>query len=294
MELYQLVQFKAIAETGNMTRAAEKLRVSQPALSTTLRKLETEFGVRLFNRYKKKIVINEAGKLFLNHVDIILEMVEDLQHTMNQFSRKENTFVVGFVESSPMWFFQSKWISEEGTDSLDCKIVPHNEDVENLILSGTFDAVVTITPIKSNELCCKHLIDDVELLAVPHYSPLANKASASVKNDKILKMALYYIDNYFYYKHMEYYKSLYPSPEIISFPSLPSLLQYSCESDVPILASMLSVPHHPEFKERKVLVLEDEELLMRYYIVYRKKAKVNRLIEYFVKRADEAADYLLL
>lgn len=296
MELYQLIQFKAIAETGNMTQAAEKLCVSQPALSMTLKKLEAEFGVRIFDRQKKNIVLNDAGKLLLKHTELILEKVEDAQEAMAQFSKRENTFVVGFVESSPMWFFQSKWMSERDPHSLQCSIVPQKEKkiIENHILNGTFDAIVTIEPVTNSQLCCKHLIDDIELLAVPHSSELAKRTSVSVKNDKIPQMALYRIDNHFYHAHMNYYNSLSPKPEIISFPSLPLLLQYSNESDVPILASMLSVPHHPEFKERKVLVMEDEELLMRYYIVYKKSAKIKSLTDYFFKRADEAADFLAI
>ena len=45
MELTQLFQFKVIAESKTMTEAAERLHISQPALSSSLKKLETELGV---------------------------------------------------------------------------------------------------------------------------------------------------------------------------------------------------------------------------------------------------------
>ena len=52
MELTQLLQFKTIAECKTMTQAAKKLHISQPALSTGLKKLEEELGVQLFERKK--------------------------------------------------------------------------------------------------------------------------------------------------------------------------------------------------------------------------------------------------
>ena len=50
MELYQLRQFAAVAKYENMTRAAESLNVAQPAVSKTIRNLESELGAELFER----------------------------------------------------------------------------------------------------------------------------------------------------------------------------------------------------------------------------------------------------
>ena len=53
MELYQLRQFAAVAKYENMTRAAESLNVAQPAVSKTIRNLESELGAELFERTGK-------------------------------------------------------------------------------------------------------------------------------------------------------------------------------------------------------------------------------------------------
>lgn len=62
MELTQLFQFKVLAESKTMTEAAERLHISQPALSSSLKRLETELGVQLFERRKNKLFLNEAGE----------------------------------------------------------------------------------------------------------------------------------------------------------------------------------------------------------------------------------------
>ncbi len=65
MEFHQLRYFVAAAEELNMTRAAERVHVSQPALSRQISALEEEIGVALFHRVKKRITLTEAGQFFL-------------------------------------------------------------------------------------------------------------------------------------------------------------------------------------------------------------------------------------
>lgn len=62
MELTELVYFTTIAQTGNMSRAAKKLQVSQPALSVAVRKLERDLNMQLFVRANNSIILNAAGK----------------------------------------------------------------------------------------------------------------------------------------------------------------------------------------------------------------------------------------
>lgn len=72
MEIQQLEYFRTVAKTEHMTRAAEKLNISQPALSKSISNIEKEMGLPLFDRQGRSIFLNKYGQLFLKSVDNIL------------------------------------------------------------------------------------------------------------------------------------------------------------------------------------------------------------------------------
>ena len=76
MDLRQFRYFSAVAETLNFTRAAEQLRVAQPALSRQIRNLEEELGVKLLERDSRRVTLTDEGRSFLEDIREILELVE--------------------------------------------------------------------------------------------------------------------------------------------------------------------------------------------------------------------------
>lgn len=79
MELYQLRTFAAVAEEGQLTRAAERLHVSQPAVSAQIKALEQELDLRLFERSASGMVLTYAGRELLSFAQRVLTAAEDLK-----------------------------------------------------------------------------------------------------------------------------------------------------------------------------------------------------------------------
>ncbi len=77
MELRHFRYFVAVAETENVSRAALKLRVSQPGLSRQIRDLEDEIGFSLFERGAKSLKLTAAGKTFLTEAKSVLQHADE-------------------------------------------------------------------------------------------------------------------------------------------------------------------------------------------------------------------------
>jgi DNA-binding transcriptional LysR family regulator len=85
MELYQLRSFVAIAELGQLTRAAEKLHVSQPAVSAQLKALEDKLGLVLFERTASGMVLTAPGARLLAEAEKVLAAARDMQNVALSF-----------------------------------------------------------------------------------------------------------------------------------------------------------------------------------------------------------------
>ena len=84
MELYQLRQFAAVAKLENMTRAARSLNVAQPAVSKTIRNLESELGAALFERTCKGLRRTPQGDILLRYAESILRAEQDARHEIEE------------------------------------------------------------------------------------------------------------------------------------------------------------------------------------------------------------------
>lgn len=66
-----------VARVGSITRAAREMYISQPALSTTIARLESDLGVQLFKRTANRIALTEAGEMYLRYVEQALGSLEE-------------------------------------------------------------------------------------------------------------------------------------------------------------------------------------------------------------------------
>ncbi|MFP4405915.1 LysR family transcriptional regulator [Rhodosalinus sp.] len=87
--------FWAVAHDGNLTRTAERLNLSQSALSTQIRKLEERLGHALFERRGRQLILTEAGRIALDHADTIFAAGEEMLDTLQAEGRARRALRVG-------------------------------------------------------------------------------------------------------------------------------------------------------------------------------------------------------
>lgn len=89
MDYLQMLYFITIANSDSMTKAAEKLCLSQSTLSLSYRKLEAELGVTLFRKEGRRLVLTPAGEVFCAEAKNILDQVDDLKNRMIQMGAEQ-------------------------------------------------------------------------------------------------------------------------------------------------------------------------------------------------------------
>lgn len=111
MELRHLRYFVAVAEEQNVTRAAERLHVSQPPLSRQIRDLEEELGVVLFDRGPKTMRLTSAGELFLEEARQLLEQVEQaIERVRDHANQPAQEIHVGYAPCDPRSTAFTNWV----------------------------------------------------------------------------------------------------------------------------------------------------------------------------------------
>ena len=201
MELRHLRYFVVVAEEQNVTRAAERLHVSQPPLSRQIRDLEAELGVELFRRTAKSLALTEPGKLFLNEARAVLLQAEKAVQTVRAVAaRQKGQLRVGYAPSllvqllpKALRLFESECPGVRVT-LLDLS----TEECVQRLAARKIDVALTVRPapasmrgltferLTSTPICCA--------VAVTH--PLANKRSISLARLRQEKLLGYSRDDY--------------------------------------------------------------------------------------------------
>lgn len=177
MELLQLQYFVITAKEQNMTRAAEMLHIAQPALSQSIKRLEEEMGVLLFDRVGKRIRLNDAGKELLRTTEPMLATLADLPQKLQAIAEEEaqtislNVLVASRIATQLMIDYKaqhpkSSFKMDRNAESLDW-------DLRISAISGQG----MIKPAKDTQL----LMEEEIFLAVPAGSPFADRKEISLQ-----------------------------------------------------------------------------------------------------------------
>jgi DNA-binding transcriptional LysR family regulator len=169
-ELRHLRALVAIADEGNLTRAAARLHLTQPALSRTLQQLEAHLGVRLVDRSTHHLELTAAGQVFRDRARAALAAVEDaldpalaatwplrLGHAWSGLGPHTTTLLRRWRDTHPQIPLELLRIDDR-TAGLD---------------QGKVDVAVVRDPVARRGMRTTHLLAEPRMAAVPTDSPLA-------------------------------------------------------------------------------------------------------------------------
>jgi len=235
MELRHLRYFVVVAEEQNVTRAAERLHVSQPPLSRQIRDLEAELGVELFRRTAKSLALTEAGKIFLNDARAVLLRAEQAVQTVRAMASGDRGLIrIGYAPSLTVELLpRALRLFEDECAKI--RVTLHDLSTEECVqrlANRKIDVALTVRPsessmrglrfirLKNYQLCC----------AVPVGHSLVRKRSVSIaclKQERLVGLSRE--------EYPEYHEWLC---KLLSLaPSKPHLVQ-ECDSATSIIAAV--------------------------------------------------------
>ena len=177
MELRQLEYFQMASRLKNITRAAERLRVSQPNITVAIKKLEVELGIQLFDRSQKQLALTPEGKVFLNRIELALRNIQDAVLEVNDYKQlQKGTIKIGIPPMIGAYFFPKifsgfrrryshldVYLYEEGSMSIREKVERDELDFGIIIISDASPNLELLPMSTSQIVACvpaaSHLAD---------------------------------------------------------------------------------------------------------------------------------------
>lgn len=185
MELRQLEYFQMASRLKNITRAAERLRVSQPNITVAIKKLEAELGIQLFDRSQKQLALTPEGAVFLNRIELALRNIQDAVLEVNDYKQlQKGTIKIGIPSMIGAYLFpkifssfQRKYshldiyLYEEGSMAIREQLERDELDFGIVIITDA-SPNLQLLPMSNNQL----------LVCVPPSSELTAKQSVSISD----------------------------------------------------------------------------------------------------------------
>src|SRR5580698_3277850 len=176
ISLRQLRAFLAVARQRHFRRAADNLHLSQPAVSRHVAELESELGVRLFDRNTREVVPTEAGRYLESAIERVLDELEGvLEHVHSEGERKRGKVRVAAVPTLSASLMPA-CIADCARDYPELTIQLHDQ-AQTLVLDsvrgGEVDFGIAIDPPEAGDFDCETIMRDPFHLVCPANHPLA-------------------------------------------------------------------------------------------------------------------------
>lgn len=169
MDLLQLKYFNLLAENQHLTRTAEQLKISSPSLSATIKRLENELGVQLFDRKGRNIFLNNYGEILLTYVKEIFILLENAQKELEDI-KNTGEMKISVATTSPLIWHDlfMAFVKKYPNVNLNHSVLRLNGLYDSNI-SNKFDFIITAhNDLSSNPLWVSEILNmnDKPFLAV--------------------------------------------------------------------------------------------------------------------------------
>jgi DNA-binding transcriptional LysR family regulator len=263
-----LNELAAFPKYGTLTAVAEKMNVSQPALSRSMKKLEEDLGVQLFERGKNRIVLNENGKIAAEYAQKVIEAESVFEKKVIEYEQTHRIFT--FASIAPMPISELTPILSQQFMGMTIKheLKDNEKELYKSLDSGKSKLVVTLAPPKNTEkYAAVKLFTENLFIVLSKSHRLAEKDRIELKELAKEKILIYSKLGFWY----ETTKRLIPGVEFFDQQELSALKQLAKLTELPSFVTNFTIQNLREMKNKKAVPLADNEVNVTYWCVCLKK-----------------------
>lgn len=263
IEIYLLEQLFAFYECGTLSAAAERLNLSQPSLSRSMQKLEDILGVKLFDRQKNRILLNQTGVVAARHAKAILENEKEMERHVRAFDRSLRTLNIGSCAPGPLME-----LLPLATAVFSDMTISSAVDSEEKLLYGLenseYSMIILNHPIDNEMYFCKKYITEQLYLSVTSFHPASTYSKIS--------FAEMDGQNFIMYAHVGFWKEIVrqkmPHSKFFLQSDLDAVGELTRYSDLPSFVSDITMNTPGSHRTNRIAVpFSDPEGFATYYLV---------------------------
>lgn len=264
MDLHQLECLVTIAEVGTVSKAAEKLMFSQPALTRTIKSLEDELGYPLFNRVKNRLILNDTGELAVQYAKKILEDKEKMIKVLSLYQKSKQCISIGSCAPAPLWGLKQILKKQYPDIPIDSIISEDNVDLIEGFHNHQYSLLILDYPILDKNIISIKLFEETLHIAVKLDDPLSHLRSITFEELDGTNLLLLSKTGYWSEICQE------KLPHSLTFVQ-EDVIAYKTLEDVSSLASFrtnLTIPKFKKIENRTYIPITNPEATLTFYAIF--------------------------
>ena len=261
IEIYLLEQLDAFQRCGTLSKAAEELHISQPALSRSMKKLEEKMGLSLFDRDNRKIALNKTGELTAVYARNILEEERKMIAHVTDFDRSLRVITLGACATVPITHLMPLLQHHFPEKS----ILAETADDKTLItrLKNRSSQLVVLHELPSDKsLFCQRYLHEQLYISVPKDSPLSDRSGVSMKDLKGLNILVHRYSGFW----LDICRENLPDANLLIQDNMEALAELVEASSLPVFNSSVMLANGYVPPNRVNLPVTDVYASVDYYI----------------------------
>ena len=185
MNLNQLKIFYLAAKHQNFSVAAEKLNITQPAVTKGIQRLQEHYEMKFFNRFGKTMALTDAGEVLFRIAEKIFEIERQAEETIRDFQQQKRGHIrIHASESFGAYYLPHIIVLFSKSNPnirVSANILPNKQVAENTAMLKN-DLGFISYPIENEKLVVREVVDDLLVIIVPPDHSLAQKKSIDPEN----------------------------------------------------------------------------------------------------------------